>query len=489
MVFNETIIMVGLAVIVIFLMVAGILSIWRKVPQDKALVITGAKKRVITGGGGIVIPVLERSDLISLENMKIEVSVSDSLSSTGVPLDVNGIVIVKIRAEERCILNAMEQFNRGDVEETIEGIKETVREVMEGKLREIISTMNVDDLYKDRESFSSEVQNVAVSDLEAMGLEIKTFTIRDITDHNGYLASLGVKQTEEVKRQAAIAKAEAEKDKAIKVAEAHQAAKEKEIEVQIKIAQAEKEKDLKVSEFRNEQETARAKADSAYQIQQNIMSKEVIEAQLNADILKKEKEIELAHQETLRKTEQLKAEIEKKAEAEKYKTIQEAEAEKARQIAQAEAQAETLRLQAESEAAAIRLKGEAEAEAIRLKGEAEAEAMQKRAEAYKEYGEAAILELMIEKLPEIAAAISQPLSQTEKIVIMDQGSDGKGGAAKVPGYVNTIAGMVPEAVEALTGKNMMDLVEKFMTKTDSVNLNVHQTTDSTEVVEAELVEN
>lgn len=487
--FNETIVIVGIAVVVLFLIVIGILSIWRKVPQDKALVVTGAKKRVITGGGGLVIPFLERADLISLENMKIEVSINDSLSSTGVPLNVNGIVIVKIRAELDDILRAMEQFNRGDVEETITGIKETVREVMEGQLRAIVSTMNVDELYKNRETFATNVQAVAAGDLKAMGLEIITFTIRDISDRNGYLASLGVKQTEEVKRQASVAKAEAEKETAIRVAMARQEAKEKEIQVSVAIAEAEKEKDLKISAYRKEQETARAKADVAYQIEENIRSKEVIEAKLNADILKKEKEIELAHQETLRQAEQLKAEIEKKAEAEKYRTIQEAEAQKARQIAEAEAEAETLRLKAESEAKAIRLRGEAEAEAIRLKGEAEAEAMQKRAEAYKEYGEAAILELLVEKLPEIASAIAQPLSQTEKIVIMDQGSsDGSGGAAKIPGYVNHIAGMVPEIVETLTGKNVMDMVETFMTKTDSVNLNIHNSSESTEVVEGEIVD-
>lgn len=475
-----------MVVIVVFvLLLIGVLSTWRKVPQDKALVVTGAKKRVITGGGGVVIPILERADMISLENMNINVEVSGSLTETGVPLDVSGTIIVKISSTNESILAAMEQFNTGRLDSTIENIKTTVKEVMEGKMREVVSTCSVETLYRSREQLTSTVQDVAVEDLKSMGLEVKTFTIRDISDKDGYLKSLGVKQTEEVKRQAAIAKAEAERDVAIKRAEAERAAKEEQLKAATLIAEAEKENSLKVSQYRKEQETEKAKADTAYSIQQNILHKEVVEAEMEAEIKRKEMEINLAHQETLRRQEQLKAEIEKTAEAEKYKAIQEAEAEKARQIAEAEAHAETIRLQAEADAKAIAIKGQAEAEAIRLKGQAEAEAMREKAEAYKQYGEAAILELMVEKLPEIAQAISAPLSQTEKIVIMDQGGE-NGGAAKVAGYINTIAGMVPEAVETLTGKNMMDIVEKALTKTHSVNTHVH-VDSSDEPIEGEIV--
>lgn len=452
-----------IVIIVFFILLIGVLSTWRKVPQDKALVVTGAKKRVITGGGGIIIPILERTDMISLENMNINVEVSGSLTETGVPLDVTGTIIVKISSTNESILAAMEQFNTGNLETTIENIKHTVQEVMEGKLRETVSTLSVEALYQNRERFTSTVQEVAAEDLKSMGLEIKTFTIRDISDKDGYLKSLGVKQTEEVKRQAAIAKAEAERDVAIKRAEAERQAKEEQLKAATLIAEAEKENSLKVSQYRKEQETEKAKADTAYAIQENIMNKEVVEAKMQAEIKRKQMEIDLAHQETLRRQEQLKAEIEKTAEAEKYKAIQEAEAEKARQIAEA---------QAEAEAKAISLKGQAEAEAIRLKGQAEAEAMREKAEAYKQYGEAAILELLVEKLPEIAQAISAPLAQTDKIVIMDQGGE-NGGAAKIPGYINTIAGMVPEAVETLTGKNMIDIIEKALTKTHSVNTHIN----------------
>ncbi|HAX71909.1 MAG TPA: flotillin [Firmicutes bacterium] len=482
----DVVVISAIVVVAIIVLLIGVLSTWRKVPQDKALVVTGLKKRVISGGGGLVIPVLERADMISLENMSIDVKVIGSLCTTGVPLDVSGTIIVKIRQAETSIYSAMEQFNTGKLDTTIGNIKKTVQEVMEGKLREICSTLEVEDVFKNREMITSKVSEIAVEDLSSMGLEIKTFTIRDISDQNGYLQSLGVKQTEEVKRQAAIAKAEAARDVAIKRAAADRAAKEEELKAATLVAAAEKDNVLKVNEYRQEQETAKAKADAAYSIEQNIRNKEVTEAQMQVEIKRKQMEIDLAHQETLRKTEQLKAEIEKTAEAQKYKAIQEAEAEKARQIAQAQAEAEQIRLKADAEAKSIELRGRAEAEAIRLKGQAEADAMREKAEAYKQYGEAAILELMVEKLPEIAHAISAPLAQTEKIVIMDQGGE-NGGASKIPGYINTIAGMVPEAVEALTGKNMMDIVEKALTKTNSINTNVNVA--DTDVQDATIVEN
>lgn len=474
--------------VAVIILLMGVLSIWRKVPQDKALVVTGLKKRVISGGGGIVIPFLERCDEISLENMSIPVSVTNSLSYNGVPLNVTGTVIVKIGATDNDILAAMMQFNTGNSNGTITNIKDTVKEVLEGKLREIVSTLKVEELYQNREQFSSNVNAVSTQELRSMGLEIKTFTIRELSDDNGYLKSLGVRQTEEVKRQAAIAKAEAERDTAIKVAEAERdtsiqiaeserLSKEKKLEAATLIAKAEKDNNLKVAAYRQEQETAKATADSAYEIEKNLRQKEITDAKMQVEIKERQMQTELATQETLRKQEELNAQVQKTAEAEKFKAIQEVEAEKARKMAEADAEAHAIKVKAIAEAEAVKLKGEADANAIRLRGEAEADSMKKQADAYKEYGEAAILQLMVEKLPEIASAISAPLSQTEKIVIMDNGGE-NGGAGKIAGYVNNIAGMVPEIMQTLTGKNIMDIMEKALTKTNSVNN--YLSVDSTE---------
>ena len=161
----------------IMVIIALILITWKKAPADKAIVVTGLKKRVISGGGGLVIPFFEQTDRISLENMKVEVRTHESLDSNGVPIDTDGVAIIKIMSSSTGILLAMEQFNTGKERETIEVIRSTVQDVLEGKLREIVSKMSIEEIYKDREMFANEVENVAKSDLEKMGLEIKTFTI------------------------------------------------------------------------------------------------------------------------------------------------------------------------------------------------------------------------------------------------------------------------------------------------------------------------
>lgn len=197
---------------VIFLLVLSFLTMWKKVPQDKALLITGLRKRVISGGGGLVIPMLERADSISLENMKLEVRTNGALTEQGVEISADGIAVLKVRSDVQSILAAIEQFNTGNEKQTIDVIKETARDILEGKLREILSTMTVEEIYKNRERFASQVQEVAALELAEMGLEIKAFTIRDINDNKGYLDALGKKRIAEVKRDASIAEANAVRD-------------------------------------------------------------------------------------------------------------------------------------------------------------------------------------------------------------------------------------------------------------------------------------
>ena len=187
--------------------------------QDKALVITGLRKRVISGGGGFVIPLLERTDKISLENMKIEVKTDGARTEQGVDIRADGVAVIKVKSDKESILSAVEQFNTGKEDQTIEIIKDTGKDVLEGKLREIISKMTVEEIYKDREVFASQVQEVAAVGLAAMGLELKAFTIRDISDKNGYLEALGKPRIAEVKKNAAIAEADAAKETKIKTSE------------------------------------------------------------------------------------------------------------------------------------------------------------------------------------------------------------------------------------------------------------------------------
>jgi flotillin len=482
----DSILIIPAAIVgVILLLIFGIFSMWKRVPQDKALVVTGLKKRVITGGGGFVIPLLERTDKISLENMQIEVRIDGALTGQGVGIAADGVSVVKVKSDTDSILSAAEQFNTSNgLQHTLQVIEHTTKNVLEGKLREIVSKLTVEEIYKDREKFASHVQEVAALDLAQMGLELKVFTIKDISDKNGYLEALGKPRIAAVKRDALIAEAEAARETKIKTAEAFRLGEAAKILSETQIAESTKEKELKVQEYRKEQERAKAISDLAYEIEANKAKKEVSETQIQVEITKKQKEkelaeatvqveitkkereIELAEKEALRKERELEATVRKQAEADKYMQVQTADAVKYKEIADAEARAKAIELEGKAKAEALRLQGMAEVDIIRERGKAEAEAMTKKAEAFKQYNDAAMAQMIIEKLPEIAKAVSEPLSKTEKIVIVDNGTGEGKGAAKVTGYVNNIMSQLPETVEALTGVNIMDFLNKNIGKND-----------------------
>jgi flotillin len=451
---------VPVILVVIFLLIMSVFALWKKVPQDKALVVTGLKKRVISGGGGLAIPMLERTDRISLENMKIEVRIDGALTEQGVDIRADGVAVIKVKSDKESILAAMEQFNTGHEGRTIGVIADIAKNVLEGKLREIISKLTVEEIYKDREKFASQVQEVAALDLADMGLEIKAFTIRDISDDNGYLEALGKKRISEVKRDAQIAEAEAARETKIKTAEANQLGEAARLQSETQISESNKEKELKVQAYRKEQEIARANADLAYDIEANRVKKDVTETEMQVAITRKQREIDLAEQEAVRREKELEAIVVKEADADKYKVQRNAEAVKYREVQDAEARAAAIRLEGAARADAKRSEGMAEVEIIRETGKAEAEAMLKKAEAYKQYNDAAITQMIIEKLPELAHAIAEPLTKTEKIVVIDQsGSSNGAGAAKISGYVTDIISTLPETVEALTGVNFLDSIK------------------------------
>jgi flotillin len=479
---KQAIIIAIIIVAVFLLMIISVMAMWKRVPQDKALVVIGLRKRVISGGGGFVVPLLERTDKISLENMKIEVRTEGARTEQGVDIRADGVAVIKVKSDKDSILNAIEQFNTGKEQQTIDVIKDTAKDVLEGKLREIISKMTVEEIYKDREVFASQVQEVAAVGLANMGLELKAFTIRDISDKNGYLEALGKPRIAEVKKNAAIAEAEAAKETRIKTSESERLGAEAKIIAETQVAEATKVKELKIQAYREEQETAKARADSAYEIERNIVLKDVTETAMSVEITKKEKETEVQLKEALRREKELEATVNKQADAELYRIAKQADAEKYKiekqsdakkyaELKEAEAIAAAIKVKAEAEAEAIRIKGEAEAAAILAKGTAEAETMDKKAEAYKQYNDAAVTQMIIEKLPEIAKSISEPLSKTEKIVIIDNGSTSGSdkGASKITGYVTDIVSQLPETIEAMTGFNFMDAIKSKLEPETSDN--------------------
>lgn len=495
----NNLILIAVAVVGIILIIMLVLSMWKKVPQDKAAVVTGMKKRIITGGGGLVIPVLERIDYISLGNIQIDVTTEESMSSQGVPIAVIGTAVIKVKNEQTSIFNAIEQFTGKNEAQIEQSIRNTAINVLEGKLREIVSTMTVEEIYRDREIFSSRVQEVVGTELMEMGLEVKVFTIKDITDRNGYIQALGVKQIVEKKKDAEIAKAEANRETQIETSKAKRAGEQARLQSETEIAEANKLKQVQEAAYMQEQQAAKAKADAAYDIQKNITYQEVVTAQMDVELLKQErqkdieaaqvqieitkeqKNIELAQKQAERKKQSLRAEVvepaiaerekqETIADAEKYKKIAqaEAEAEAKKKFAQAEAEARKIRAEAEAEAIkstgkaeadVIKQKGISEAEAIKAKGIAEAEAMEKKAEAYQKYTGAAVAEMLIKVLPDVAGKIAQPLSQIEKIVIMDSGDGNSNGVSNVAGNVTNVMTQVFESMKEVTGIDLNDIVK------------------------------
>lgn len=488
----------------IVLIIGVILSMWKKVPQDKAAVITGLKKRVITGGGGLVIPLFERIDYISLENMKLDVKTNGAMTSQGVPINTDGVAVIKVRNDKSSILSAIEQFNTAKESETIQIISDVSREVLEGKLREIISKLTVEEIYNDRESFGAKVHEVAGTDLSEMGLELKTLTIRDISDNNGYLKALGEARIAEVKKNAQIAVAESDKETKIRTSEAQRVGETAEIQAQTAISEAKKNKNLKELSFQKEQFTAKAESDAAYDIQKNITQKTITDTSMDAEVLKQkrlkdveaekiqisimaeQKNIELAEKKAQRKEKELLETMVKPAEANKQKEELDADALKYKEIADAQAKAEALRLnalaeaerikiQGLAEAEVIRQKGLAEAESIKMQGLAEAEAMEKKAEAYAKYSDAGKLEMLVQVLPELAKNVAEPMSRIEKIIVMDGGSDGNGATSVAKTVASTMT-TVMESVKEMTGFDLTDVMRAntYDAKVNKqVNLDVH----------------
>lgn len=460
-------ILIGGILLLIFLAIFIMFLLWKRIPQNKAAVVTGLKKRIISGGGGLVVPLFERYDVISLENIKIPLDIGNAISSQGVPVTVKSVAVVKVKSDKESIYSAVEQFFRGATEKTAQEIATQSSYVLVGKLREIIAKMTVEEIYQDKDKFSSEVQENAGISLAEMGLEIKAFTVMSIDDTNGYLDALGRKRISEVKRDAQIAEADAERETVVRTAEATRLGAEAKLRAETQVAEATKEKELKVQAYRREQEAAKAVADNAYLIEENKVKKEVTETELQVELLRRQRETELAEQEAKRREKELEATINKQADAERYRQERQAEAKKYEHEANAQAEAIAIKLDGQARAEAIRLQGQAEAEAIQAKGLAEAEAMMKKAEAFKQYNDAAVIQMLIERLPEIAKNVADPLSKTEKIVVVDNGgnANGKNGAAKVAGYVTDIIAQLPQTVEALTGVDLIDVL-KTATKTN-----------------------
>ena len=474
--------------VVAVLLVLG-LAFWARyktVAPDEAMIVTGSflgsknvaidesgrRIKIVRGGGAFILPVFQQAQFLSLLSHKLDVTTPEVYTEQGVPVMTDAVAIIKIGGSVEDVATAAEQF----MGKPTEALKAEAQEVLEGHLRAILGTMTVEEVYRNRDKFAQEVQGVAARDLKKMGLQIVSFTIKDVRDKHGYLEALGKPRIAAVKRDADIAEAQAIRDSRIQKAVAEEEGQKAELLRDTNIAEATKEKELKVASFKREQDQARAEADQAYSIQEARSKQSVVEEQMKVELVRKEREIDLEAKEILRREKQYDAEVKKKADADRYAVEQAAEADKARKMneadalkykieAEAQANAEQKRLSGLAEAEAQRAKGTAEAEVIRLRGLAEAEAKEKLAQAFEKFGEAAVLDIVVKMLPELAGKVAEPISSIDKLTVVDTGHGE--GAARVSNYVTSLMATAPEMLKNVSGLDIGKLVQGLTSRTAS----------------------
>jgi len=468
--------------LIVFVSMAIWASRYTKVGPNEVLVISGRKRsmvdpdgtarevgyRIVKGGGVFVWPVFEKVDILSLELMTIDVQTPEVYTSKGVPVRVDGVAQVKVKGDDISIATAAEQF----LSKGREDIRNIATQTLEGHLRAILGTMTVEDIYQNRDAFASKVQEVAAGDMANMGLLIVSFTIRDIRDNQGYLEALGKPRIAQVKRDAQIAQAEADRDAMIKSSQASQAGQEAKFQADAKIAESQRDYQMKVAEYQASVNLKKAESDLSYDLQKYKTGQLVKAEEVQVTIIEKQKQIELQEQEIRRKQKELEANVQKPADAERYKVEAlanarkfqlETEAAGAAAAAKAEgfARAEVSKASGLAEAEAEKARGLAEATVIEAQGKATAEAMRQKAGAFQGYNQAAVIDLITRILPELAGKISEPLSRTEKMVIINSGNGVGGGASKLTGDLTQIISQLPPILESLTGVSFEKLVEQI----------------------------
>ncbi|HZP17895.1 MAG TPA: SPFH domain-containing protein [Terriglobales bacterium] len=454
----EYVVMIGLGVLVLMLLMSMLARLYRKAGPHEALLVYGFRgKRAITGKGTIVFPMVESCHELSLELMSFDVAPQQDLyTKQGVAVTVEAVAQIKVKSDTESIWTAAEQFlTKSDQER--EGL---IKLVMEGHLRGIIGQLTVEEIVKQPEMVSDRMRSTCADDMNKMGLEVISFTIKEVRDKNEYIINMGRPDVARIKRDADVAAAEADRDTAIKRALAMresaiakaQADQERVLAETLSLAkQAEAQRDLEVKRAQYIEVTKRqqAQADKAYDIQTNIMQQQVVAEQVKVQQVEKEQQVKVQEAEIARREKELIATVLKQAEIERQRIETLAAAEKQR-----------LMVEAEGRAASIRQQGEAEAEIIFKKGDAEARAMNVKAEAYQEYNQAAVFDKLLTSLPEVVKAMSAPLANVDRITVVSTGNGEATGMNKITGDFAKMAAQVPALFESLSGMSMTELLSK-----------------------------
>src|SRR5438067_7718942 len=475
---------VAALVAVVFILIQTWGRLLRKVGPNQALIVYGAVPggtKVITGGSKFVVPLYQRAQEFSLELMSFDVAPAQDLyTSQGVAVNVEAVTQIKVRSDEESVKTAAEQFLSKRQEER----ENLIRLVMEGHLRGIVGQLTVEDLVKDPENVGTKMLKTVTPDMDKMGLEVISFTIKDVRDNNDYISNMGRPQIVQIRKQADIAAALAQRDTQIQQANAaREAAVAKSAADQERVKaeaqslgfQAESQRDLalKKAAFDGEVKKQQATADKSYDIQANVTQQQVIAEAVKVTEVEKNAQIRVQEAEIKRRELELQATVQKAAEADRRRVETVAEAERQRLILEAQGQADAAktrgigdadanRARGLSEAEVIRAKGLAEAEVIRAKGEAEADAMKVKAAAFHEYNQAAVLDKLLTGMPEMVRAIAEPLSKVDKVTIVSTGGDNSHGlgASRITGDVMGMVAQVPALFELLSGTRIGDLMNR-----------------------------
>ena len=439
-----------IAVLVLLVTVLGYL----KAPPDTAYIISGlGRKRILIGRAGWRVPFFERVDKLSLRIMQVDVKTSEAVPTNEfINVTVDGVANVKISSDPELLKLAAEAL-LGKRPEELVGL---VTQVLEGNMREIVGSVGLKEMVQDRQGVARKITENVVPDMRKLGLEVVNFNIQNFKDAAGTIENMGIDNVEQIRKNAQIAKANAQRDIAIATSQAQQEANAVKVQAEKMIAEQDAALAIQQAEMKVKADTKKAEADAAYSIQQETQRKTIEVTRVSADIARKEKEAELADREIAIKERQLDAEVRKQADAMKYKAEKEAEAELVRRQRDADAKAYEAVKEAEArkaEAEALRFSMEQEAEGIRAKGLAEAEAIEKKAEAQKKMGEASVLEMYLEALPEVVKNAAAPLAQTDKIVMY-----GDGNSTRLVKDVMSSTSQIMDGVKESTGLDLSALL-------------------------------
>ncbi len=451
---------------VVLLIIAGIIIFYakqyRKVGPNEVMIISGGKKNSITlpdgtqreigfryriGGGAFVNPMTERVERLPIEVVPVHGKIVDVLSHNGIPITVEYSAQVKINMDEYPLYLAITNFlNKGS-----EGILDVSSKILENKVREVVGLKTVEQMFTERNQFAEKVIAEAGKELGKLGLMIMSFGLRDISDSQGYLDALSMPHITQAKYEAEVDQAEKDRDMTIKSAEARKEGEVARLAAEAEIAKASWINEAKKAESQVDVNAKKARADMAYELERFKLQEELKRKEYAVKKVELEEATKLEELGIVKKQKELEANIIKPAEARKFQIQTEAEAESYR-----------IKTEAEGKLEAQKAEKELEAESLRQLGKAEADALAEKAKAYETYNQAAVYQMIMEKMPELASAVAEPLSKVDKIVMIE--NDGKLGSSKLTGQVAEILSQLPDVVEALTGADLKAFLKKKLNK-------------------------